>query len=116
MFSWRVTPIRYDPNEKYWQPRDVHHAARLGHAVGLRCPACGHEVIHDPYALWWYVERRQLPQKFVRLRLRFYCAPCFKRHRRKVHPEVAVVWDAPTSALPRPPESEWKRSVRRMRS
>jgi hypothetical protein len=98
-------------------PTTAFEAAAWQDLVRVRC-RCGHWATHDPHGLWWFCRRRSWNDHFADLQQRFYCTVCFAVDRRKVRPtsiDTCSSGDA-TITLPRPPDREWKRALRRYRS
>lgn len=77
---------------------------------------CKHFAVFDPHALWWLCYRRGWDDRFAQLSQRFYCSRCYAINRRRHRPAMETTKSAPTFALEMPPEREWKRALRRVRS
>lgn len=96
-------------------PDSAFEAATFQTCVAATC-SCGHVVVFDPHALWWHCFQRGWDDRFSQLRRRFYCSRCYATDKRKVEPEFGTTKAEPTFDLPMPPEREWKRALRRVRS
>ena len=91
-------------------------AAQWQNCVAATC-TCGHVAVFDPHALWWHCYQKGWDDRFSQLSKRFYCTRCYALDKRcRVHPTFDVTKREPTFDLPLPPEREWKRAVRRVRS
>jgi hypothetical protein len=97
-------------------PTNVFEAAAWHELVRVRC-ACSHWAAHDPHGLWWLCYNRSWDGNFSALRARFYCTCCFAVGRRKIRPvSIDTCQGEPTITLPMPPEREWKRALKRVRT
>jgi len=91
-------------------------AAMWHHGVQVTCH-CTHQGVHDPHGLWWACKCRGWSDRFRDLAARFYCLACHIHHRQIVRPvSVGPTSEDATIILPRPPEREWKRALKRVRS
>jgi hypothetical protein len=94
----------------------VFEAAAWHDTVRIAC-AYGHVVVHDPHGLWWWCQRKHVSDNFNDLRRHLTCGQCERIGRGLVRPaSITSCQDAPTRELEMPPEREWKRALRRMRS
>jgi hypothetical protein len=95
----------------------VFDAATKHELVLIRC-ACRHWATHDPHGLWWLCYKRGWEGHFELLKPRFYCTRCYavaRERRRPVSIEGQQKGEA-TITLPMPPEREWKRALKRVRT
>ncbi len=86
-------------------------AAAFRRGVRVRCK-CGHIAVLNPYRLWWHFYSRHLADEIGATMRCFRCTMC--RRRGQVSIDMIDGGWAET-ALPMPPESEWKRAVARFR-
>lgn len=97
-------------------PTCVFEAAAWQETVKITCPH-GHSVVHDAHGLWWWCYRRRVSDNFLDLCRTLACSQCKDAGKGLVRPaSVARSREKPTAELPLPPEREWKRALRRIRS
>ena len=95
----------------------VHDAGLMGYTVELTCPGCQRVRGFDPYALWWLFVQRGWDDRLSAVPKRFRCNGCMLTRCRVIRPTVRITDDPPTDdTLRRPPEREWKKSVKRRRT
>ena len=91
--------------------RELFDAAARGYNLKLSCRGCGRAEVLNRFAAWWLFRKRGWRDWLRDVPARFRCAGCGRKA-----PELDLVLDDPTTAaLPMPPESEWKRELRRRR-
>ncbi len=105
--------VRYDGDLRV--ATTAFEAAMWQNCVIATC-LCGHFAVFDPHALWWLCHRRFWDDRFVQLRKRFYCSRCYAFDRKKHQPSFGLTKSEPTFELEMPPEREWKKALRRVRS
>lgn len=86
-------------------------AAAFRRGVRVRCK-CGHIAVLSPYRLWWHFHSKRLPGEIEATKNHFRCTKC--RRRGQVAIDM-IDGEWMETALPLPPESEWKRAVARFR-
>jgi len=97
--------------------RDLFDAAVRQRNIRLTCRRCGHSAVLSAHALWWLCEREGWRMELGHVARRCVCSQCLTKSRRPVRsPALEAVHAPPTDqSLPLPPESEWKRQLRRRR-
>lgn len=86
-------------------------AAVYQRAIRVRC-RCSHTARLNPYALWWLFYRKGWDQRLKVAKERLKCSRCGWKGFVLID-LVGEEWDK--TSLPMPPETEWKRAVRRSR-
>lgn len=99
------------------RPNSIFECGLWHYAVKPVC-SCGHSSAFDPWGLWWLFERRGWNDHFWAAKGRFWCRMCSGRFKKRVRPVRLDTLKVAGGELmfPRPPEREWKKAVRRVRS
>lgn len=111
-----MDPSRDHLNRKL---RTITHLALYRRTLRLVCAnqSCGHYRLLDPIPLWWMFSRLGWDDRLGRALGKFYCSKCWRAHRWVLRPRGFISEEPPTGAqFAYPPESEWKRLIRRYRS
>lgn len=108
--------MRFD-REGLPQATTLFEAASWHRTVRIQCKRCGRQAGFDAHALWWLFERRGWGQTLLAVAKRMRCS-AVDQTGRPCGGQGALSLDRGevTSALPMPPEREWRQAVKRVRS
>lgn len=101
-------------------PTTVFEAALHHEPVRATCRRCGRVAIFDPHQLWWLFHRRGWDDRLTAVGQRLRCSgqlpPAANDCRGQASIDLVRSNTDATLTLPWPPEAEWKRAVRRVRT
>ena len=101
-------------------PTNLFEAALRHEPVRATCRRCRRAAIFDPHQLWWLFHQRAWDDRLTAVGQRLRCTgrlPDLPRQcAGRASIDLARSGTPPTITLPWPPEAEWKRAVRRVRT